>query len=1505
MNKQSFIIFLMLTLFGSFSFSQTITKTIKFDIPEIISEDDGFSSILYKDSKNFENEGKPNIPHFGVSMLLTQGHEIANVKIVSQTYYPGVDGRSIKAASRQFPLSNIPDKDDYKVIPNNEIYSSNIAYPVNAIENISTHFLAGHSIGSFSICPISFIPKAKHIDFTKEIVLEITLKSTSRATNAQQLLRNSTLIENRIKNIVDNPEKLSDYSYDASKDNSQMDILLITQNSFVDSFEPYLEFKQSTGFICGIKCVEEIYSEYTGQDDQEKIRNCIIDYYENYGISYVILGGDGDNDGLGQKIIPHRGFYGFEGLEDEYDIPADMYYSNLDGNWNTDNDGRWGEVNEADLYAELGIGRICADNISKVENHINKLQLYQNAPVIDDIEKALFLGELLFVWNDSIWGGDYKDEVAYGSSNNGFTTIGLSDNISCNRFYEREKNWEKQEVFDEVSNYGVNLRNHLGGSYLNYNLKMYNSDLTSSNFQNNGTNRGFMVSYSQGSYCGAFDNRGFSGYQGDCFAETITCIETADVATIGNSRDGWADISGTNGSSQYFDRQFFDAIFGEDITAIGIANADSKEDNVPFLDDYIMRWCFYELNLFGDPSMDIWTAVPTDIIAQYPESIPLGTIQVEVQTDVPFARIALFQDEVLKGRTVAIESGEAIIDLFSPIISQSTVSISIIGHNKNRLQDNIEVTSDTPYIVFDSNEINDINCNGNGLLDYGENVFLSLGLFNVGNQAGSGVTATISSENPYITITDNTEYYGDFDPQEVSFINNAYAFFVSADVPDGEAILFKVTAESGETIWETYFSIIAHAPILNFVDFEILGNGKIDVGETTEISISITNAGSADAYNVITELISESPYITINSEPQSLGTISPDNLVETVFNITASENTPPGRIFELIVDISDYLGITSSSEFTVLVGQIPVFILDYDGNNTSAPVIRDALFEFGMNCESDTLMPPDLNKYSAVFVCLGMSFVNNHILTSAQGSILAEYLNNGGNIYMEGGDTWYYDPQTAVHPMFNIDPEADGNGDIVKVLGKNGTFTQGMSFDYIGDNSYVDHIDAISPAVLIFKNPNPDYGMAVAYDAGDYKTIGASFEFGGLVDGVSTKLELISKYIDFFGFWDFNTQTQNIDLNAGYQFVSSRIETENPDMLIVFQDILNENLDFVRNSNSQSLKKIGPVWVNGIGDWITTEGYLIKMSDDETLTLSGDEVNPLSPINLSMGYQFVSFLPENPIDALIAFSGILTNDLDYIRNSNGETIRKIGITWVNGIGNAKPDEAYLIKMFADDQLIYTIPTKTTKSATPAKVMNHFVFEGGNAADPVYSIYIGGLNIGNEVAVFDGEKMVGANVIVSENVLENSVPIFSTLSNRKGFEANSPISLIVWDSQKQIEVPATYTFDNEYSNYYTKNVFPENDGELSVINITKESSAMMENAAIEVNIYPNPATEVLNIVSDNTIKKIRIMNLIGQTMFDSEINRNKTVICTSAYKTGIYILRIETSYDLAIQKIMIK
>jgi PKD repeat protein len=120
---------------------------------------------------------------------------------------------------------------------------------------------------------------------------------------------------------------------------------------------------------------------------------------------------------------------------------------------------------------------------------------------------------------------------------------------------------------------------------------------------------------------------------------------------------------------------------------------------------------------------------------------------------------------------------------------------------------------------------------------------------------------------------------------------------------------------------------------------------------------------------------------------------------------------------------------------------------------------------------------------------------------------------------MEGGDTWYYDNQTPVHGMFNINGTSDGSSDLGTILGQTGTFTEGMSFNYSGENSWIDHVEPVAPAEMIFENQLPNYGTAIAYDAGSYKTIGASHEFGGLDDGTSpsTKEELMIAYLDFLG----------------------------------------------------------------------------------------------------------------------------------------------------------------------------------------------------------------------------------------------------------------------------------------------------------------------------------------------------------------------------------------------------
>jgi hypothetical protein len=180
-------------------------------------------------------------------------------------------------------------------------------------------------------------------------------------------------------------------------------------------------------------------------------------------------------------------------------------------------------------------------------------------------------------------------------------------------------------------NNGTHLLNHLGHADVNYNMKIYNSDVDSL------TNDQHFFAYSQGCYSGSFDNRTTTGsYTSyDCIAEHFVTEANGAFAVVMNSRYGWGNLYDTNGPSQHFDREFFDAYFGEGIVNLGIINQDSKEDCAGYVgEDLYGRWCCYQTNLLGDPQTPVGGtgAGPAGIIALDREAYyPGGDIHVVVR----------------------------------------------------------------------------------------------------------------------------------------------------------------------------------------------------------------------------------------------------------------------------------------------------------------------------------------------------------------------------------------------------------------------------------------------------------------------------------------------------------------------------------------------------------------------------------------------------------------------------------------------------------------------------------------------------------------------------------------------------------------------------------------------------------------------------------------------------------------------------------------------------------
>lgn len=687
--------FLFLLCFAAFTGYAQQIAIYEFNYPQQVESEDGFSELLFDNCHYINEEGLPDLPVFGANMLVEPGHEIVSILIKNIEYYPAIENINIRPAAANFPISKGAPA-NYKAVPNPEIYNANQNYPVNIVGGENTSFLRGHAIGSFLISPVQYNPVQKRAKPVKSITLEIYSQPTAKATEALKFLRNDHDTEKRLTKIgVNRNESIAKQYQGLNTRNEQpnYDILVITKASFVGALDEYIHHKNLWGYKILVKTVEEISTAYTdGIDEAENMRNCVIDAYNNDGISYLMLFGDSHpNSNSQHNIIPYRKLYGKVSSSSgpvEDNLPSDMYFACLDGTWYNEADGSWGKPGYEDLTHEISVGRICADSVDDIETFVEKLIKYQETPVVADITKALMVGEQL---DDITYGGTSKDIVASGGSFNGYTTTGIPSNFIIDKLYERDLgNWSTNQLRNYFNNTGVHIINHFGHAHVTYSMKLSNWDITNAKFTNTnaGDKHSLAIVYSQGCLNGAFDNIDDYGWDvgEDCINEMFHKINGGVVANIGNSRYGWYSGGNTNGASQRFDRYFFDGIFGQDIYTIGDANSYSKDVNKSYIySNSVLRWCCYELNLMGDPSMDIWTDTPTNVDPLFVKAFKNSDTEFFINTEVSYARVAVLQNNELISRGVCDKNGEVTLYFDTPFDTDA-VTFSISGHNKFRYE---------------------------------------------------------------------------------------------------------------------------------------------------------------------------------------------------------------------------------------------------------------------------------------------------------------------------------------------------------------------------------------------------------------------------------------------------------------------------------------------------------------------------------------------------------------------------------------------------------------------------------------------------------------------------------------------------------------------------------------------------------------------------------------------------------------------------------------------------
>ncbi len=83
------------------------------------------------------------------------------------------------------------------------------------------------------------------------------------------------------------------------------------------------------------------------------------------------------------------------------------------------------------------------------------------------------------------------------------------------------------------------------------------------------------------------------------------------------------------------------------------------------------------------------------------------------------------------------------------------------------------------------------------------------------------------------------------------------------------------------------------------------------------------------------------------------------------------------------------------------------------------------------------------------------------------------------------------------------------------------------------------------------------------------------------------------------------------------------------------------------------------------------------------------------------------------------------------------------------------------------------------------------------------------------------------------------------------------------------------------------------------------SGIDEYQTSSINVYPNPATYIVNVKSDMQINSVKVYNYLGQIIVNETVNTTLYQLNTSQYQSGVYFFQIETNEGIITKRIIIK
>lgn len=881
-----------------------------FEAIEINTPEGIFNKLIVPSYVHSKEYGKPELPQIQKLIEIPIGADITTELLAyeKQTLLLTDFGINHKLIPSQPSISKGEDASSvpFKYYP--EIYDQDefLGKEIVTVERLG--ILRGVQIALLTIAPFKYNPVSNELMIFNNIELHVSYGNAD--------YKQTQLLKEKNYTPAFNPSFLELLNYKPlAKDlitTYPVKYVIVSDSMFQNDLQNFIEWKTKKGF--------NVVEAYTNDPMVGSTTTSIKAYLEGLytagtaadpAPSYVLFVGDV------AQVPAHNGNSGSH--------VSDLYYCTYDG--------------PNDIYPDMYYGRFSATSSSQLLPQIEKTLMFEQYTFPD----PSYLDEVLLVAGvDASMAPTYGNgQINYGTDNYFNAAHGLTTHIylyGSGSPVTSDQASASALIIDDVSN-GVGFANYTAHCWENgwADPSFETSDVSGLSNQDE-----YCVIVSNCCLPNSFDNA-------ECFGEAVLRAEgKGAVGHIGGSNNTywnedfwWAVGTGSISANPAYSQTglgVFDCLFHENGEAVSdwfitlsqmvhagnlaVTAAGGSEE---------YYWEIY--HVMGDPSLMPYMSVPDPLNVTHLQSIPVGSSSLSVTTE-EHAYVAVSQNGVLLDAQIVGTSGNVNLS-FTPLSSMGVLDVVVTKQDREPYLGSVQVIStNAPFVTAITYQIDDAMANNNQLADFNEQFLLDVDFQNLGSVTANGVIATLSTNDPNVTIIDDIENLNVVASSTTINAMAAYELMIADGVQDQHLASLDLTiTDNASNTWSTPISFVLQAPKLMIGDFELLdasGNGILEPGETATINVESYNIGSSDCGSTDAVLSTSSMYINITSTNYSFTSLPQGGTIQQAsFTIEADPSIPYGTAISFDYDLT--FGMYNAQEtFDVLANMASE---DYETGN--------------------------------------------------------------------------------------------------------------------------------------------------------------------------------------------------------------------------------------------------------------------------------------------------------------------------------------------------------------------------------------------------------------------------------------------------------------------------------------------------------------------------------------------------------------------------------------------